>query len=86
MTEEYIISKGWEKSTWINGHVGYIHKKWNLTDDQFYVEMKVFGNDVQIVEENDRGDTEQVFTGILKTNDDLDAIMRLLYYDFDDKM
>ena len=84
LTEEYIISKGWEKSTWINGNLGFIHKKFNLEEDSFFIELKINMYDFysSIIEE-DNHDKQMIFRGYLKTEFDLDKIMELLEFDFD---
>lgn len=88
MEEEFIILKGWVKSTWYGSYTGYIHKNFNYVNDHFFIEMKVYresdNNYVKIYE--DCGlNTTQIFQGYLKTNEDLETIMRLLEFDFDDK-
>jgi len=85
LSEKFITSKGWVKSTWYGEHnINYIHKKFNLTDDSFYIEMSVRGEDVEIFEE-DNQDRQCIFRGILKNNEDLEKIMGLLEFDFNDK-
>jgi hypothetical protein len=85
LTEEYIISRGWVKSTWFNNHLGFIHKKFNMVNDSFYIELKINLYDFysSIVEENNHLGTQIIFSGHLKTESDLDKIMELLEFDFD---
>ena len=85
LTQQYISDKGWEKSTWYGDTISYIHKKFNIENDDFFVEMNVFGEYVEIFEENNHFGKERIFRGILKTNDDLDKIMELLEFDFEMK-
>ena len=81
MNENFIIKNGWEKSGWYGNNITYIHKKWNLEDDSFFIEMKIRGKYVTIIE-NNKLDEEIKFDGVLKTNDDLKIIMKMLVYEF----
>lgn len=82
MDEKFILNKGWEKSSWYkNGWTSYIHKNFNIENDGFFIEMKVMGTGVSIHEETSN-DRNYIFIGELKTNEDLETIMRLLDFDF----
>ncbi len=82
MEEEFIISKGWEKVGWANGNIQYIHEKFNIEDDGFFVELKTWGKYVEIFEEHNHFGPQRIFRGYLKSNEDLEKIMELLEYDF----
>lgn len=82
MDKKFILSKGWEISTWYgNSWASYIHKNFNIVNDGFFIEMKVMGTGVSIHEETSLG-RDCIFSGELRTNEDLETIMRLLDFDF----
>ena len=82
LSEEFIVSKGWKKSTYINGYVDYIHRRYNIENDDFFIELKTAPDGYCKIIEEDMFDKTSVFIGYLKSNEDLETIMRLLEYDF----
>lgn len=81
MNENFILKQGWVKSNWYSTSTSYIHSKFNLVEHYFFIEMKINGIYVTIIE-NEKINEAIIFRGILKTNNDLLLIMRLLEFDF----
>jgi len=86
ITSDIIEALGWETNTYNSTMVtSYIHKKWNLENHKYYVELKPGPDDYyEIYElgENRFVDYECVFSGTLKTEEDLNDIMRMVSIPF----
>jgi len=83
LSEDFIIKNNWVKTGYVNKNITYEHKNWNILNDDFYIQMVVYDDNLVIItEETKFGYNIPLFNGALKTNDDLICIMNLLDYDF----
>lgn len=81
LTEEYITSKNWYKSTWQNGNIKFIYKEFSMAEHGFFISLAInFSNFYCKIVEGSHESDDVLFHGYLKTEQDFDYLWSLLEF------